>query len=54
MKLLSSPVYLRDLDKDKQSEVFLGKGLDKLKKIADKKNCEIIVGYYLDKPMLED
>ena len=48
-----SPVYLRDLEKEKQTEIFLGKGLDKLKKQALAEEREIVVGYYLDKPELE-
>lgn len=50
---MSSPVYLRDLEKDKQTEEFLGKGLEALKKKAKQFNREVVVGYYLDKPKLE-
>ena len=54
MKMKGSPVYLRDLEVDKQTEGFLGKGLDKLKEKAKQTNSEIIVGYYLDKPIIQE
>lgn len=49
----SSPVYLRDLDKEKQTDSFLGKGTEKLKKKADKEGYNVIVGYYLKRPRIE-
>ena len=46
-------VYLRDLDKDKQNEGFLGKGINELKEQAEKENKEVIVGEYFEKPYLD-
>ena len=51
--MAGSPVYLRDLEKEKATEAFLGKGLDKLKERAEKEDKNIIVGHYLDRPILE-
>lgn len=48
-----SPVYLRDLEKDKQMVEFLGKSLKGLKLISEATGREIIVGYYLDTPEIE-
>ena len=49
-----SPVYLRDLRPSLQDDGFFGKQLNALKERAEKEESEIIVGYYLDKPILED
>lgn len=47
-------VYLRDLKEELQTEEFLGKGLNELKKKAKKENKEIVVGKYFDMPSLEE
>jgi len=47
-------VYLSDLAEDKQTDAFLGKGTEELKKKAEELGCEVIVGEYLKKPKLDE
>jgi hypothetical protein len=47
-------VYLSDLAEDKQTDSFLGKGTEALKKEAEEKGIEVVVGEYFDKLELEE
>ena len=42
-------LYLSDLSEDKQSDNFLGKGVEELKKQAEEQGCEVVVGEYFKK-----
>ena len=52
-KVGTTPVYLRDIKSSLRDENFFSKGLNKLIKKAEKEETDIIVGYYLRKPVLE-
>ena len=48
-----SKVYLSDLAEDKQTDAFLGKGTEELKKKAEELEEEVVVGEFFAKPKLE-
>jgi hypothetical protein len=52
---MTAYVYLRDLAEDKQTDGFLGKGTEELKRVAAIwfSTKEVVVGEYYDKPRLE-
>lgn len=47
----STPVYLRDLNKQNQKSIM--EGFEDLKERTEQQDKEIIVGYYLDTPKIE-
>ena len=47
-------VYLSDLAEDKQTDAFLGKGTEALKKEAEEKGVEVVVGEFYSKPKLDE
>jgi len=47
-------IYLSDLKEDKQTDIFMGKGTEALKREAEKKDCEVIIGEFNKKPYLEE
>ena len=49
-----TPVYLRDIKSSLRDENFFGKIINRLIKKAEKEETNIIVGYYLRKPILEE
>jgi hypothetical protein len=48
-----TPVYVRDLNKDIANDEFFGKGFKAMVKKAEKKNKEVVVGYWLERPKIE-
>ena len=46
-------IYMRDLKKENQTDVFLGKGTEDLIAKAELNDDEIIVGEYFVKPRIE-
>ena len=52
--MVKTAVYLRDIKPSMRNEAFFGKGLNKLIKKAEKDGDDIIVGYYINKPKIDN
>ena len=47
----TTPVYLMDLNEQNQKSIM--EGFERLRERAEQQNKEVIVGYYLDNPIVE-
>ena len=50
----STPIYARDLKASMQKDTWLGKGFEALLEKAVEQEKDVLVGYFLDKPYIEE
>ena len=49
-----TPIYARDIDERLRHDGFFGKGFEALLEKAKENNIDVIVGYFEDKPYIEE
>ena len=54
MNNLNIPIYARDLKASMQQDTWLGKGFEALLEKAKEQDKDVLVGYFLDKPYIEE
>lgn len=47
---METPIYARDMKKEILTDIFMGKGFEKLLEQAEIEDKELIVGYFKEKP----
>jgi hypothetical protein len=54
LQISACPIYAEELDKQQLTDEFFGKGFEDLYKASIKMGKNLIVGYYLSTPQLEN
>lgn len=51
---MATPIYMRDIKPELRNDGHFGKGTEQIMKEAENQGTEVVIGYYLDKPKIQE